>query len=275
MNWVSKEFLLAVCGSFLIALIAVSWWRPLVQSPPPQTTENTNRAGETDKKSQAFDYARLRSYIDSTANYCTSDRPNAPSEWSKKFICESKITDAVIAVLTFFLAVFTFLLVWVGSKQERTTRRQMRAFVYLNGGSVYNVASPLAPLAIYKPTGAELVSPTEGPLAQLTIRNSGSTPAYNVVHWGNIFVSEFPLKGPLPPIQQVKKPVSSAIPPEGFNTKKRPNFLAPHARTNLRVEKRYGRHLGLRRNYLPGCISKKAEKPIPPFPQQHLRDHRR
>jgi hypothetical protein len=219
MNWVSKEFLLAVCGSLLIALIAVSWSRPLIYGPPPQATESTQRPTEGQEKGGGFDYTRIRSYIEASAGYCTSERPNAQSEWRKKFICESKITDAVIAALTLFLAIFTGLLVWVGNKQEKTTRRQMRAFIYLNNGSVYNIASPLAPLAIYKPTGAELVSPSEGPLAQLTIKNSGSTPAFRVVHLGGICISDYPLRGELPQLMRVKNPPSSAIPPEGINTK--------------------------------------------------------
>jgi hypothetical protein len=218
-NWISKEFLLAVCGSLLIALIAISWSRPLVQGPPPKATESPERAAQGQQKGDASSYARFRSYIDASAGYCTSERPNAPSEWRKKFICESKITDAVIAALTFFLAIFTGLLVWVGNKQEKTTRRQMRAFIYLNNGSIYNIASPLAPLAIYKPTGAELISPSEGPLAQLTIKNSGPTPAFKVAHLGGICISDYPLSGELPPLIRVKNPPSSAIPPEGINTK--------------------------------------------------------
>jgi hypothetical protein len=236
MDWISKEFLIAVCGSLLIALIAVSWSRPLVQIPPPQGTESANRASQADKKSAAFDYARLRSYIDATAGYCTSERPSAPSEWRKKFICESKITDAVIAALTFFLAIFTGLLVSVGNRQERTTRQQMRAFVYLDQGSVFNVASPLFPLPVYKPTGAEIFSPTDGPGASLTIKNTGATPAYSVVHWGGIFAGDFPLKGPLPPREKSNSFPSSAIPPGGINTKavRLPFPLTPEQIAGLR-----------------------------------------
>ena len=225
MDWISREFLLAVCVSLLIALIAVSWARPL--SPPQQqTAESAERSAQADHQGQHFDYWGFRSYIDATANYCTSERPNAASEWRKKFICESKITDVVIAGLTIFLMAFTGLLVWVGYKQEKTTRRQLRAFVYVHGGSIYNVAYPLNPLPIYKPTGAEIVSPTEGPAVLLTIRNSGSTPAFQVVHWAGIHVAEFPLRSELPPIVKVKKPPDSAIPPEGINTK-RVNIFRP------------------------------------------------
>jgi hypothetical protein len=219
MNWISKEFLLAVCFSLLIALVAISWSRPLIQGPPPQANERPQGAAEAAQNGHAFNYARLRYYIDSSAGYCTSERPNQQSEWRKKFLCESKITDVVVAALTLFLAIFTGLLVWVGNKQEKTTRRQMRAFVYVHGMSIYNVAHPLNPLPAYKPTGAEIMSPTEGPLVSLNIRNSGSTPAFRVIHWGQIHLGEFPLKSGLPEIRKSEKAPHSAIPPDGQNTK--------------------------------------------------------
>jgi hypothetical protein len=237
MDWISKEFLIAVCGSLLISLIAVSWSRPLIQGPPPpQATESANRTAQGQDKRDSFDYTRLRSYIDATASYCTSERPSAPAEWRKKFICESKITDVVIAALTIFLAIFTGLLVWVGSKQERTTRQQMRAFVYPEVGAIFNVASPLAPLAVYKPTGAEIVSPSEGPLARLTIKNTGSTPAYLVKHAANVCVAEYPLKSVLPALLSTDQAPSSALPPGGFNTKtvKIPNRLTDQQVAGLR-----------------------------------------
>jgi hypothetical protein len=220
-KWISKEFLLAVCGSLLIALIAISWSRPLVQGPPPKATEGPERAAQGQQKGDASSYARFRSYIDASAGYCTSERPNAPSEWRKKFICESKITDAIIAVLTFFLAIFTGLLVWVGARQERTTRQQMRAFVYLNNGSIVNVTNPENPQALpgYKPTGAELGYPELGPLAILTITNSGSTPAYNVVHWAGIAFDDFPVPKSLPKRLMTPTAPTSILPPNGINTK--------------------------------------------------------
>ncbi len=226
MDWISKELLLAICVSLLIALIAVAWPRPLIQSPQTQAAESASRAEQRNQDGKYFDWARFRSYIDETADYCTSERPSAPSEWRKKFICESKVTDVIIAGLTLFLMIFTGLLVWVGNKQEKTTRRQLRAFVYLHSGSIYNVAHPHNPISTYKPTGAEIISPTEGPAAVLTIRNSGSTPAFKVVHYAGIHVAEYPLKTELPPIGRVKSPPSSAIPPEGFNTK-RANIFRP------------------------------------------------
>jgi hypothetical protein len=151
-EWLSKEFLLAVCGALLIALISVSWSRPLIQSLPPQTQESPGRSTGTDGRGNSLDYLIIRSYVNSAAAYCTSERPNAPSEWRKRFICDSKITDVVIAILTAFLMIFTGLLVRVGSRQETTTRQQMRAFVYLNdGGSSMSPPQSIRCPAISRP----------------------------------------------------------------------------------------------------------------------------
>lgn len=219
MRWIGKIFLLAVSFSLLIALTPTSWSGPLIQGPPPKATQSAQRAAQSDQEGDGLYYARLRAYVNATANYCTSERPNAASEWRKQFICDSKITDVIIAALTTFLMIFTGLLVWVGYRQEKTTRRQMRAFVYVNEGAVFNVAHPVYPLPGYKPTGAEIVSPTEGPFARLTIKNSGSTPAFRVAHWGGIHVAEFPLKSELPPIRLTKRAPHSALPPDSVNTK--------------------------------------------------------
>jgi hypothetical protein len=237
MDWISKEFLIAGCVSLLIALIAVSWPRPLVRGPPAQAaTERYERPVEVRKESYGFYYARFGQYIDATANYCTSERPNAASEWQKKFICESKITDVVIAGLTLFLMIFTGLLVWVGNKQEKTTRRQMRAFVYVNDVTIFNVAHPLAPLPGYRPTGAEIISPTEGPLVRFAIKNTGSTPAYRVVHWAAIHIADFPLTVRLPAVVKAGRPTWSVLPPDGITTKmiKIPTSLTPEQIAGLR-----------------------------------------
>ena len=232
MDWISKEFLLAVCGSLLIALIAIVATVPLVQRPPQESTESAQRAAKTDQGTNGFNYGRFRPYINITANYCTSERPNAASEWRKKFICDSKITDVIIAALTFFLMIFTGLLVWVGYRQEKTTRRQMRAFVYLDTISLYNIASPLNPLPGYQPTGAQIVSREEGPLAILAIKNTGSTPAFKVQHFGMITIGPFPRAGELPPIRWDMVAPYSSLPPGGITTKM---IKAPRSLTDVEI----------------------------------------
>jgi hypothetical protein len=66
-------------------------------------------------------------------------------------------------------------------------------------GNIGNVANPI-PLyegQDMKPTGAEITNSACGPIAYLQVKNSGQTPAYRVVHWGNIIFREYPLKSPL------------------------------------------------------------------------------
>jgi hypothetical protein len=230
LDWISKEFLLAVCGSLLVALIAVSLSRPLVQGPPQQAI--AYGAHEAEQSDKSFGYSQIRSYIEAPASYCISERPNAASEWRKKFICESKITDVVIAFLTFFLMIFTGLLVRVGYKQEQTTRRQMRAFVYLDTISIYNIAPPINPLPGYQPTGAQLVSREEGPLAIIRIKNTGNTPAYQVRHRAVIAVGPYPREGKLPPIDRNAPAPYASLPPGGITTKM---IKAPHPLTDAQI----------------------------------------
>jgi hypothetical protein len=218
-NWLSKEFLLAVCGALLIALIAVSWSRPLIQGSSPKPAESAQRPAQANQDSYGAKQSGFRSYINLTSGYCTSERPNAQSEWRKNFICESKVTDVIIAGLTLFLMIFTGLLVWVGYRQEKTTRRQMRAFVYVDTVSLYNIAHPINPLPSYKPTGAQILSPTEGPLAIIGVKNTGNTPAYKVRHFGAITVGPFPLVGNLPAIIEGADAPYSSLPPGGITTK--------------------------------------------------------
>ena len=114
----------------------------------------------------------------------------------------------------------------------------MRAFVYLNNGSILNVANPLNPetLIDYTPTGARLSYPHQGPLAVVTITNSGSTPANDVVHWAGIAFDDFPIPKCLPPRQSIQSVPTSVLPPKGINTKniRLPDPLTPEQIAGLR-----------------------------------------
>src|SRR6266481_2190801 len=120
----------------LLAVIASDSWAQSPQNPPPQTDQKTNRTTESEDGSDN----RFFSYLHFVSNYCTSKRANEDAEWRKKFICESKITDAVIAIFTIVLTFFTGLLVWVGRKQARLTRDAListqRAFVFVRNGKI-------------------------------------------------------------------------------------------------------------------------------------------
>jgi hypothetical protein len=79
-----------------------------------------------------------------------------------------------------------------------TARRQLRAYVVVERGIVANVADPPAMPGEKIETVARIMNPRAGPHAQITIKNTGQTPAYNLVHWAGIGLFEWPLKTILP-----------------------------------------------------------------------------
>lgn len=119
--------------SVFLILISTNVFAQLEQKPQPEADNKSDRAGESQKGANK----RLFSRLDFISNYCTSHRSSEQAEWRKAFICESKITDVVIAVFTIALTGFTGLLVIVGGKQARLTRETLintqRAFVFATG----------------------------------------------------------------------------------------------------------------------------------------------
>jgi len=99
---------------------------------------------------------------------------------------------SVSAFLQFLALVVT---VWV---MIINGRRQLRAYVIVGSGIIGNVADPPSGPGERVQTVARLMQPLGGPVALITIKNTGQTPAYEVVHWGNIVVREFPLTSELP-----------------------------------------------------------------------------
>ncbi len=83
-----------------------------------------------------------------------------------------------------------------------TARRQLRAYVAVETGNVGNVANP-EPTTPGQPappeTNARITNALIGPVAWLTTRNVGQTPANSVRTWANICLREFPLTWELPP----------------------------------------------------------------------------
>src|SRR5712691_8028283 len=79
--------------------------------------------------------------------------------------------------------------------------QQLRAYVVVFAGQIHNVANPLPPPAgqvAPLPTFAALTNPTIGPVAVLTTKNTGLTPAHDVKTWANIIIRAFPLNAALP-----------------------------------------------------------------------------
>ena len=93
-------------------------------------------------------------------------------------------THEPTAVFTACIAFFTFILAMAGGYHVyvagATARRQLRAYVFITQTEVNGVAS------------------TTQPVSQLVIRNTGQTPAHDVMVYGNMIFDEFPLKKDLP-----------------------------------------------------------------------------
>jgi hypothetical protein len=91
----------------------------------------------------------------------------------------------------------------IAARQKLFGEKQMRAYVFLDGGSVLNVADPspnfVQPQGM-PPSEARLQWRDRGPMAALRIKNSGHTPAHNVIHNAQMVLREFPLRAQLPSI---------------------------------------------------------------------------
>jgi hypothetical protein len=91
-------------------------------------------------------------------------------------------------------------ILWQVVVTKDTARRQLRAYVLVERGIIGNVANPIPGPGEKIETVARILLPTAGPNAQITIKNTGQTPAYELVHWGRICIQEFPLTSQLPPM---------------------------------------------------------------------------
>lgn len=93
-------------------------------------------------------------------------------------------TSEPTSVFTALIALFTFILALAGAWHVyvagATARRQLRAYVFITQTEISGVAA------------------NTQPVAQLLIRNTGQTPAHDVVVYGNMIFDEFPLKKDLP-----------------------------------------------------------------------------
>jgi hypothetical protein len=103
---------------------------------------------------------------------------------------------------------------------RESSERQLRAYVLTELGNIVNVATPLRNSGSYTPTEARVTHPDWGPVAGMHIKNTGQTPAFKVVHWGNILFREFPLKSDLPGPDENLTKSASAIGPGIINTKR-------------------------------------------------------
>jgi hypothetical protein len=92
-------------------------------------------------------------------------------------------------------------------------RRQLRAYVVVERGIIGNIANPLISEGVTPETVARITNPQSTPVVQITIKNTGQTPAFETVHWGRICVDNFPLTSNFPPMTDPGKRFWSFIGP--------------------------------------------------------------
>jgi hypothetical protein len=124
----------------------------------------------------------------------------------------SLLISIALTVITGLLARFTWKL-WTEtgnlvSGAEQTAKRQLRAHVFMDNGSISNVANPLPTyVGVPTPNPAAVNFPAVGPIIQMQIKNYGQTPAYDVIHWTAVpVIREFPLNPQIPLPRRTKIP---------------------------------------------------------------------
>lgn len=113
----------------------------------------------------------------------------------------SEIVTYIIASATGIQAIA---LIWTVIVMIRTTRRQLRAYVFIDSMAVKNI------------------SVNQNPKTLVIIKNSGLTPAYNLSGMVGIDFREYPLASNLDPLP-IDPSIKSSIPPGG-----RINFNLTH-----------------------------------------------
>jgi hypothetical protein len=131
----------------------------------------------------------------------------------------SEIITIAIAFATFLQA---FALIYTIFIMVRTTRRQLRAYVFIDTIDILNVFGnrpPPIPGQAPPAVGPWIYRTDIGPAVMMAIKNSGQTPAYDVIHYGNICIREYPLASNLPPINIIASATRLAMSPGGITRK--------------------------------------------------------
>jgi len=136
------------------------------------------------------------------------------------------IKNSPVGIFTGIIAIFTILLVAAGFYQaavtRAATRKQLRAYVFVETMDVLNVTGNAPPPIPGQPppqVGPWIYRPDIGPAVMMIIKNTGQTPAYDVVHYGNLCVAEYRPSPNLPPQIHIPTATKVAIPPDGKTSK--------------------------------------------------------
>ncbi|MGO9325209.1 MAG: hypothetical protein ACLP07_11670 [Terracidiphilus sp.] len=184
---------LAMLGILLAGILACA------QKPLPM------EGSQQQKQSQSHaDEAQPNTPPPCVSEVCKENAENAeryayykthPEEYLKAAIAPANLSNWILAslgVIGGILALFTIL------TMRWSAERQLRAYVTVERGIIANVANPVHNRKDNPETVARIIDPQAGPTAQITIKNTGQTPAYNLIHWGSIDIREYPLTTKLP-----------------------------------------------------------------------------
>jgi hypothetical protein len=181
-----------------------------LRRPPKQVSQCCcGQSSAEQRGSEASPFVIKLIQSDQAQKETGADKPATPKEPNQAWNLSDKIAAiASIAAFLQFLALVAT--IWI---IMRNGQRQLRAYVIVERGIVANVADPISEYGKGQATVAQLRVPSTGPVAQITIKNTGQTPAYNLVHWGNMEVREFPLTSRLPEMPPPPEPFWSVLGP--------------------------------------------------------------
>lgn len=232
--------------SILFFVIAVNAESQQIKTDHQAIEQNATQAKGNEKISNAIKLFPLQPAIPpkdlqkTTNNKSTFSQNDSEKRWSD-------VINNPVDVFTGTIAFFTILLVAAGFYQatvtRAATRKQLRGYVFVETMDVLNVTgNPPPPIPGQPPpqVGPWRYRPDIGPAAMIVIKNSGQTPAYDVVHYGNICLREYQPSPDLPPQHYIPTATKVAMPPDG-KTSKFVNMLQPL--TNEEIDQlRIGTH---------------------------------
>jgi len=182
---------------FIVILLAVAQ-KPLPMYGYDQHQQTQQKSGEASPDAQAAitdDVGKENAANTQRFAYYKAH----PKEYLKAAIAPANLSNWILAGL----GVIGGVLAWLTILTMRwSSERQLRAYVVVERGIIANVANPVHNRRDSPETVARIIDPQAGPHAQITIKNTGQTPAYNLVHWASMDIREYPLTTELPPMPQ-------------------------------------------------------------------------
>lgn len=130
------------------------------------------------------------------AKYVPKQKPWPEHEWWGKFLCDLKISDVAIVYLTFCLVIVGGFQAWFLYRTDTSTRMSAEA-------AKASADAVVAQLRAYIGMRVKEGIPPSfdartGPYLVIEVRNTGQTPAFNMIYWIRAALGPADYKGPLP-----------------------------------------------------------------------------